>query len=78
MLIRRSASYLLSPQTLYKYVGDVPNVVFPYATEQDQASDRIAIYYGAADTVTALAFCRVEEVLDWLAFGYSKADLPGL
>jgi beta-1,4-mannooligosaccharide/beta-1,4-mannosyl-N-acetylglucosamine phosphorylase len=27
---------------------------------------RIAIYYGAADTVTGLAFCRRDEVLAFM------------
>ncbi|MFW6183587.1 MAG: glycoside hydrolase family 130 protein [Chloroflexota bacterium] len=65
-VIRRGAPYLLSPQTLYECVGDVPNVAFPCAALYDEPSGRIAIYYGGADTVTALAFCRVGEVLDWL------------
>jgi beta-1,4-mannooligosaccharide/beta-1,4-mannosyl-N-acetylglucosamine phosphorylase len=47
-------------------VGDVPSVAFPCATLKDAASGRIALYYGAADTVTGLAFCRVDEVLAWL------------
>ncbi|MFW6063454.1 MAG: hypothetical protein ACOC9V_04690, partial [Chloroflexota bacterium] len=51
---------------LYECVGDVPNVAFPCAALYDEPSGRIAIYYGGADTVTALAFCRVGEVLDWL------------
>lgn len=65
-VIRRGAPYLLSPQTLYECVGDVPNVAFPCAALYDEPSGRIAIYYGAADTVTALAFCRRDEVLAWL------------
>jgi len=65
-VIRRGAPYLLSPQTLYECVGDVPNVVFPCATLLDGATGRLAIYYGAADTVTALAFARIDEVLDFL------------
>jgi beta-1,4-mannooligosaccharide/beta-1,4-mannosyl-N-acetylglucosamine phosphorylase len=28
--------------------------------------DRLAIYYGAADTVTGLAFARLSEVLDFV------------
>jgi beta-1,4-mannooligosaccharide/beta-1,4-mannosyl-N-acetylglucosamine phosphorylase len=65
-VIRRSEPYLLHPKTLYEQVGDVPNVVFPSAALADAATGRIAIYYGAADTTTALAFCRVDEVLDFL------------
>jgi beta-1,4-mannooligosaccharide/beta-1,4-mannosyl-N-acetylglucosamine phosphorylase len=51
---------------LYECVGDVPNVVFPCASVQDGRTGRIAIYYGCADTVTGLAFCQVDELLEWL------------
>ena len=62
----RSGPYLLNPRTLYECVGDVPNVVFPCAAMTDAPTGRIAIYYGAADTVTGLAFAQVEEVLEFL------------
>ena len=32
----------------------------------EPTTGRIAIYYGGADTVTALAFCRLDEVQAWL------------
>lgn len=56
----------MAPKMNYERVGDVPNVVFPCAALADGATGRIAIYYGAADTVTGLAFCRTEEILDVL------------
>ncbi len=62
----RSKPYLLSPQTHYECVGDVPNVAFPCAALSDKASGRIAIYYGCADTVTGLAFCRAGELIDYI------------
>jgi beta-1,4-mannooligosaccharide/beta-1,4-mannosyl-N-acetylglucosamine phosphorylase len=65
-VIRRGQPYLLAPQTLYECVGDVPNVAFPCAALYDKPSGRLAIYYGGADTVTALAFCKMDELLDWL------------
>lgn len=65
-VIYRSAPYLLSPQRMYECVGDVPNVAFPCAALYDEPSGRIAIYYGGADTVTALAFCRMRELLEFL------------
>lgn len=65
-VIYRSKPYLLNPRMDYECVGDVPNVVFPCASLQDTATGRIAIYYGCADTVTSLAFCYVDEVLDFL------------
>jgi beta-1,4-mannooligosaccharide/beta-1,4-mannosyl-N-acetylglucosamine phosphorylase len=65
-VIRRGAPYLLSPQKTYECVGDVPNVAFPCAALYDEDSGRIAIYYGGADTITALAFTQLEDVLDFL------------
>ena len=65
-VIRRSAPYLLSPQTYYECVGDVPNVAFPCATLYDPPTGRIAIYYGGADTVVALAFAYMGDVLSFL------------
>jgi beta-1,4-mannooligosaccharide/beta-1,4-mannosyl-N-acetylglucosamine phosphorylase len=65
-VIYRTAPYLLSPQMAYECVGDVPNVVFPCAALTDAPTGRIAIYYGAADTVTGLAFGYVDEILAYL------------
>lgn len=61
----RTAPYLLSPQTLYECVGDVPNVAFPCAALVDAPTGRMAIYYGCADTVTGLAFAYVDEVIEF-------------
>jgi beta-1,4-mannooligosaccharide/beta-1,4-mannosyl-N-acetylglucosamine phosphorylase len=65
-VIYRGKPYLLSPQTYYECVGDVPNVAFPCATLYDPPSGRIALYYGGADTVTALAFTYLEEVVAFI------------
>lgn len=61
----RGAPYIMSPQTLYECVGDVPNVAFPCAALVDPPTGRIAFYYGAADTVTGLAFATVEELFEF-------------
>ena len=61
----RADSYLMSPQEIYECVGDVPNVVFPCATLCDAPTGRIAIYYGAADTVVGLAFTDVEKAVNY-------------
>jgi beta-1,4-mannooligosaccharide/beta-1,4-mannosyl-N-acetylglucosamine phosphorylase len=58
--------YLMSPQTIYECAGDVPNVVFPCAAITDAETGRIAIYYGAADTCTGLAFCYAEEIVRYI------------
>ncbi len=65
-VIARAKDYFLSPQKLYECVGDVPNVVFPCAALSDSESGKIAIYYGAADTVTGLAFCQVDEIVEFI------------
>jgi beta-1,4-mannooligosaccharide/beta-1,4-mannosyl-N-acetylglucosamine phosphorylase len=62
----RAAPYLMSPQMPYECVGDVPNVTFPCAAVVDGATGRMAVYYGAADTVVGLAFARVDELVDWV------------
>jgi beta-1,4-mannooligosaccharide/beta-1,4-mannosyl-N-acetylglucosamine phosphorylase len=62
----RARPYLLSPQTLYECVGDVPNVAFPCAALVDAPTGRIAIYYGCADTVTSLAFTQVDELIAYI------------
>ncbi len=65
-VIRRGEDYLLTPEKPYEVSGFVPNVVFPCQNLVDPATGRIAIYYGAADTYTALAFCRIDEVMAFL------------
>lgn len=65
-VIYRGEHYLMSPQEIYECVGDVPNVVFPCAALADAPTGRIAIYYGCADTATGLAFCQVDEVMEFL------------
>lgn len=62
----RCKPYILHPNELYERVGDVPNVTFPCATLCDAETGRIAIYYGAADTVVALAFTQVDELIAYI------------
>ncbi len=68
-VIARGRDYLLSPQVPYEQVGDVQNVVFPCAALVDEATDRISIYYGAADTVTCLAHGYLSEIVASLRSG---------
>jgi len=62
----RCRPYLINPRELYELAGDVPNVTFPCAALADAPTGRIAIYYGCADTVTGLAFTRIEELFDYV------------
>ncbi len=65
-VIARGRPYIISPQTLYECVGDVPNVVFPCAAICDADTGRLAVYYGGADTVVALAFATVDDLIDFV------------
>lgn len=61
----RTKSYLMSPWKDYECVGDVPNVVFPCSALVED-DGRMAIYYGAADTVIGLAFARLDEIIEYI------------
>ncbi len=65
-VLYRCKPYLLTPQMYYERIGNTPNVVFPCGSLYDEKTGRIAIYYGCADTVTGLAFCRVDEVVRFI------------
>jgi len=62
----RTRSTLLTPHADYERSGDTPNVVFPCGLLQEGPTGRLAIYYGAADTVIGLAFAHLEEILDFV------------
>jgi beta-1,4-mannooligosaccharide/beta-1,4-mannosyl-N-acetylglucosamine phosphorylase len=65
-VIARSRRYILAPQKTYECVGDVPNVAFPCATLCDADTGRLALYYGGADTVVALAFTTVDDLVTYI------------
>lgn len=65
-VIYRSAEHILTPEAPYETTGTVPNVVFPTAALCDAPTGRIALYCGAADTFTTLAFTNAFELIDWL------------
>ncbi len=65
-VLYRSAEHILTPEALYETTGNVPNVVFPTAAVCDAPTGRVALYCGAADTFTSLAFTNVFELIPWL------------
>ena len=65
-VLYRSKPYLLTAQMPYELMGDTPNVIFPCAALTDSQTGRIAIYYGAADTSVGLAFCKADEVIEFI------------
>lgn len=65
-VIARCNQALLCPEAPYELSGFVPGVCFPVGCLCDAATGRIAIYYGAADTVSALCFCEADEIVDFV------------
>jgi len=63
-VLYRTQPYLLAPAELYELTGDVPNVLFPCAALSD--GEKIAVYYGAADTVVGMAFGYQQEIIDFV------------
>jgi beta-1,4-mannooligosaccharide/beta-1,4-mannosyl-N-acetylglucosamine phosphorylase len=61
----RSREYLLAPKEIYEVAGDVPNVIFPCASVEDE-DGKLAMYYGAADTTVCLAFGYVDEIVGFI------------
>ena len=62
----RCKDFLMTPEENYEVTGFVPNVIFPTCALVDAPSGRIALYYGASDTYTALAFTTVDKVIDFV------------
>ena len=65
-VIYRCKDLLLTPEAPYETTGFVPNVIFPTCALVDSDTGRIAIYYGAADSYTALAFTTVDRIVDYV------------
>lgn len=65
-VLLRTRDYLLTPEKDYETTGFVPNVAFPCANIYCAEYGKISIYYGAADTYTAMAHCQVDELLDYM------------
>ena len=65
-VLYRAKSAVLFPEEIYERTGDCTNVIFPCAALADADTGRIAVYYGSGDSVVGLAFCDVNEVVDYI------------
>lgn len=57
---------LLTPEATYELQGFVASVCFPVGCLCDAPTGRIAIYYGAADTFTALCFGQADALVQFI------------
>ncbi len=63
-VLRRTATWVLSPRETYERQGDVPNALFPCGLIHDRVSNELRLYYGAADTSICLATASFDAVLE--------------
>lgn len=62
----RCENFLLTPEEWYEERGFVPNVTFPCATIHDSKTNKMAVYYGAADSYVCLAFTYADELAAYI------------
>jgi predicted GH43/DUF377 family glycosyl hydrolase len=62
-VLHRTDEWVFGPLAPYEMTGDVGRVVFPCGWILDAASDRLLVYYGAADSVIGLATARFSDVM---------------
>lgn len=60
-VLKRTAEPFMMPEADFERTGFVPNVVFPTGAVQD--GEKLLVYYGAADAVTAVAEFELRELL---------------
>jgi len=62
-VVRRTDEWVLAPSAPYERSGDVNKVVFPTGWVLDASSNKLSLYYGAGDSVIALATANLDDVL---------------
>lgn len=62
-VLGRTDAWVFGPKEPYERGGDVPGVVFPTGWVLDEDGDTIRMYYGAADTVIAVATASLRYLL---------------
>jgi len=65
-VLRRSDEWVLGPQTPYERVGDVGDVVFPSGAIVHKETNKLRLYYGAADSSVAVAMADLDELMDYV------------
>ncbi len=70
---RRSDHWVFAPQEPYERFGDVADVVFPCGWIWNRETDKVRLYYGAADTCLALATAKMSDLLDYILQSPSEA-----
>lgn len=65
-VLRRSDEWILGPRASYERIGDVGGVVFPTGAIVDEKSNKLNLYYGAADCSIAVATAKLSDLTDYI------------
>ena len=65
-VLRRSDEWVLGPHAFYERIGDVNDVVFPTGATIHKETNRLNLYYGAADCTIAVATANLCDVIDYI------------
>ena len=65
-ILRRGDEWIFGPQAAYEKEGDVGGAVFPCGWILDEATGKVKMFYGAADTSIALATANLRDLLTYI------------
>lgn len=72
-MIGRTKKPLFVPEESYELNGNVANITFPSGALVE--GNKLLIYYGAADTVSCVASCNLNELLEEMKMPEEKGEL---
>jgi predicted GH43/DUF377 family glycosyl hydrolase len=65
-VLKRSSEWVLGPTEQYELIGDVPGVVFPCGLTHNPSTDRVRLYYGAADSCIGMASASLADLVTYV------------
>jgi len=65
-VLHRGEEWILGPREIYERVGDVGGVVFPTGATVIKETDRLNLYYGAADCTVAVATAKLSDCINYI------------
>ena len=65
-VIHRGDEWIFNPSTSYEHFGDVHDVVYPCGWVWDKDTNKLRMYYGAADTCIGLATANMSDIISYI------------
>jgi len=65
-VLKRSNEWVFGPEEPYEKFGDVDNVVFSCGWILDEATGKVRMYYGCADSCIGLATANLDDLLQYI------------